>query len=328
MTWGQLRMQLQVGAAGLSLDLLDEFLNTRYEQVLESNDWKGARYHSTVQTQAAYQSTADTVTFTVGNSAVTGVGTPWTSAVTGQRIYRPGDSVIYTATYVSNLLLTLDRAYEGNGTNAPGTMYSASPYVLMQNVYSLPSDVRSVITILDPVTETPLNEMTKDELDLTAGPRTLVQNPVYWAPYDDTTETSPPVVHQIELFPPPLYARGLLVEYLHAALGFDGGNTGASPLPWVSATILLKGCRADIQNQLANECANVGDAGGAAAHQRLAGMYAAEFGAELERILRLEHWQKRKKMPMRMAARFTRHRMIRATRGLNRNWGPSQGGPT
>jgi len=44
-------------------------------------------------------------------------------------------------------------------------------------------------------------------------------------------------------------------------------------------------------------------------------------------MARLEHAQKRTKVAVHMANRFVRHRLARAGRGLNRTWGPSQGGP-
>lgn len=313
MTWGQLRLQLQTSAPGIPLDLLDEWLNTRYEQVLEATDWQGLKYHTTVQTTAAYQSSADSVTFVVGSNTVTGSGTSWTSAITGQKIYRPGDAVTYIATYVSATSLTLDRNYEGNGVDASGTVYSGSSYVLMQNVYQLPSDVRSIASVIDPVTGFPLNPMSKDQLDQSAGPRTLVNDPTAYAPIEDSNESSLPVVKQIEFFPPPLYARGMTVEYVHTANAFDGGNTAGSPLPFVSNTVLLAGVRADIAVHLGK------------AAQALA--YESAFARELDRLLLVEHAQRRVKTPIRMADRFTRHRLQRASRGFNNAWGPGAGGP-
>lgn len=311
MTWGQLRLQLQTTAPGVSLDLLDEFLNTRYEQALEATDWTGLKAHATIQTQAAYQSGTDSVTVTVGSTTVTGSGTAWTSAITGQRFYKPGDMVIYTATYVSGTSLTLDRAYEGNGTEASGTVHAASAYVFMQHIYALPSDCRSIVTVLNPITGLPMADFSKDQLDASSGRRTLVADPTSWAEYDDSAETSPPVLHQIEFYPPPLRARGFALEYLRAALGFDGGNTSGSPLPFLSSSLLLYGVRADIAAHL----------------EKLAqaAMYERKFQEELARLLRVEHMQRRVKTPVRMAEKYTRHRMARATRG--RTWGPGQGGP-
>jgi len=314
-TWGNLRLQLQTGAPGIPLDLLDGWLNSRYEQVLEANDWQGLKYHTTVQSQAAYQSGTDTVTLTVGSATVTGAGTAWTSGQLGNipRFYRPGDTVIYTASYVGPTQLTLDRPYEGNGIDAAGTVYSGSAYVLMQHIYALPSDVRTIVSCLDPVTNQPLHIFTKDQLDASAGPRTLVEDPVYAALYDDTNESSQPVYHQIEFFPPPLHARGFPLEYVHGGTFFNGSNTSASPLPWVSDSVLLYGARAEIALHLEQFNKAKG--------------YEMKFAEELARLLRLEHWQKRPKRALGMTARFTRHRTQRATRALSRNWGPGQGGP-
>ncbi len=325
MTWGQLRFQLQTAAPGVPLDLLDEYLNSRYEQVLEANDWKGVIAHATVETTAAYQSTTDSVTFTVGSSSVTGSGTAWTSAITGLRIYRPGDTVIYTATYGSGTGLTLDRPYEGNGTDAPGTVYSASAYVLMQHIYSLPSDLRAMVSFLDPVTGYPLVERSKDYLDASAGPRTTVANPVYFAQYDDTSDASPPVSHQVEFYPPPLYARGYSLEYIKNGTFFDGVTTSNSPMPWVSQTVLLYGCRADIALYLAGQQQTPAAAGPYLAQHTT---YEAQYKEELAKLLRIEHQQRRPIVAIKMAPRFSRHRMARATRSLNRNWGPDQGGPS
>ena len=315
MTWGQLRLILQTGAPGVSLDLIDSYLNERYQTVLEATDWKGLKAHSTIQTQAAYQSVLDTVTVTVGSAAVTGSGTTWTIAITGQRFYRPGDTVIYTATYVGATSLTLDRPYEGNGTEAVATVHAASPYVFMQNRYSLPTDCRSIVTVLNPVNGLPMVSFTEDGLDACTGPRTRVADPRAWAQYDDGPETSPPVLHQIEFYPPPLRARGFLMEYLREALVFTGENTTDSPLPFVSGAVLLAGARADIATYLEKLAQAV--------------KYEAAFERELARLLLVEHAMRRVKTAMKMADRFTRHRLARTARGYAGAWrGGTPGGPS
>lgn len=325
MTWGQLRFTLQTSLPGVTLDLLDEWLNCRYEAVLSSCDWTGIDYHTTLMTTAAYQSGSDTVTLTLGNAGVVGVGTTWTAAATlGMQFYRPGDSVIYTVTaWNSATSITLDRPYEGNGADAVGTVYSASAYVFMQNVYPLPADVSIVVTCLDPVTGFPLTPFTKDAADVSWGPRTLVQDPESYCITDDSNESAPPVVHQIELFPPPLYARGIKIKYQHSAIGFDGSSTGASPLPWVSNSVLLYGVRADANAHLAGKTDAAGEK---AAYLGLAKMYELKFDSELARLLRQEHVQRRQKRPLQMATRFIRHRLTRAGRGFNNDWGPGAGG--
>jgi len=310
MTWGQLRLQLQTSAPAISLDLLDEWLNTRYTAVLEATDWIGLKAHAMVQTLAAYQSGADSITATVGSNAVTGLGTAWTNAITGLKFYIPGETVIYTATWVSGTSLTLDRPFEGiNGTDPAGTVYAAQAYVFMQNVYPLPADCRSIVTVLDPFTDLPMQPFTKDGMDASAGNRATIGYPKAWAEYDDSPEVSPPVLHQIELYPPPVDARGFPLEYLRAAFSFDGTNTASSPLPFVSGAVLLHGVRADI-----------------ALHMELytkATGYEAQYERELQRLLLVEHAQRRTKTAMKMAARFTRHRLARALRGYQRGFGPN-----
>jgi hypothetical protein len=310
MTWGQLRFQLLQTPAGTvapSLDLLDAWLNGRYEQVLEAGDWTGIRARTTLETQAAYQSTTDTVTLTAGSTTVTGAGTVWTTAGTvGQGFYRPGDTALYTVVaWSSATSFSLDRPYEGGTTIGAG-------YVLMRNMYPLPFECKAVEAILDPATGFPLKQFTQAELDQAAGIRTLVGDPECWAEIEDSIETpSGATVHVIELYPPPRVARGYTVEYLRAAYGFNGTNLAQSPLPFVSQAVLLAGVRADI----------------ALWHGKMAQAqgYEAQFEAELHRLLMVEHTERRAKPSLRMAARFTRHRMARVTRGYANNWGVGAG---
>jgi hypothetical protein len=301
MTWGALRLQLQTSAPGVSLDLIDEFLNGRYEQVLATTDWVGLRTHATIQTLAAYESAADTVDATVGSATVTGTGTAWTSALAGRRFYIPGDTVFYTIAAVGGVgALTLERPYEGIGTDPAGTVYSARGYVVMQNVYALPTECVSVVAALNPVTGQPLAVFSKDQLDRSVGQRPRLGDPSCYALYDDSPETASPVVHQIEFAPAPKYARGISVEYSKGAVGFDGTSTSNSPLPWVTHAVLLYGARADIAMHLGE--------------QAKVRMYEAKFQEELARMLKVDHQQRRAKTALRMADRFTRHSLARVSR--------------
>ncbi len=303
MTWGQIRLLVQTSFPEVSLDLIDGFANARYLSVLEATDWIGLKAHAIIQTLAAYQSNTDTVTVTIGSLSVSGAGTAWnpTTGPWGPRFYVPGDTVTYAPTYVSATEITLDRPYEGNGSATPGTVNTGMSYVFMQNIYPLPSDCRSMTTLIDPVSLLPMQPFTKDGLDQCAGPRTLVGYPRSWAQYDDTPESSPPVLHQVELYPPPLQARGYPLEYIRDANFFTGENTSTSPLPFVSSTVILEGARADCALHLEK-------------YTRAEGHELA-FRTELGRLLLVEHSQRRVKTDLKMAARFTRHRFARAIRG-------------
>jgi hypothetical protein len=313
-TWGSLRIQIQQTAPGVSLDLIDGWLQARYTSVLSATDWADLKAHTSLQTQAAHQSTTDTVTATVGSAAVTGAGTTWSGAISGQAFYVPGDTVTYIATYVSATSLTLDRPYEGKSGNPAGMVYAGSAYTLMQNVYALPADCKSVVTVLDPITNTPLTPLTKDGLDVYAGPRTRVGYPQAWAEYGNTPETNPPVAHQIELFPPPRDSRGFPLEYLRTANPFSGENTSDSPVPFISPAVLLFGVRADCAVHLEKYTQATG--------------YELQFEKELGRLLLAEHSQRRTKTSLKMANRFTRHRLARLDRGQGTGWrGSNPGGP-
>lgn len=315
MTWGELRLQLQTSAPGVSLDIVDEFLKTRYAQILGFRQWTGLKKHGVIQTTAAYQSSTDTVALTVGSATVAGTGTSFSSAYVGMKFYRPGDTAVYSVTAVaSGTSLTLDRAYEGVGSDAAGTAYPGSAYVFMQNVYALPSDCRSVIEAINPITGRPMDEFVKEDADQSWGPRNTLSNPSAWAFYDNSAESAPPVIHQIEFFPPPQFARGIPIEYRFIAAKFTGDNTIDSPLPWVEYSLILLGCRADLRAYLEDYAG--------------AQVYEAKFQAELDRMALRDEVERKKSGRIQMAPRFTRHRLARASRGFYNGWrGGTPGGP-
>lgn len=308
MTWGKIRFLLLQSFPGSNLDLLDAWMNGRYLQILKAADWTDIHARATLMTQAAYKSSTDSATFTVGSATVTGSGTTWTDVLVGQKLYRNGDVRVYTVTAVaSGTSLTIDRAYEGHGEDEPGVVYAASAYVFMQNIYSLPSDLSSIERILDSLTNFPLFKFTAAEMDESAGTRAQVGYPETFCQVEDTTEvigTAP--TRQVELYPPPEFARGLQLEYLRDAYLFNGLNLQQSPLPFVSDACIMYGVKADI-------CADAGKV------QQAEG-FEAKFNVELARLLRVEFSQRRAKPTMRMAPRFVRHRLERAARGYNYGW--------
>jgi hypothetical protein len=325
MTWGQIRINLLQSSPGVPLDLIDEWINSRYGQILESTDWIGLKAHTSILTTAAYQSGSDTVAIISGTGTVVGTGTTWTTtATTGQSFYIPGQNAVYTIEVMSDTVLALDRPYEGIPGDPAGTSYSGLAYVLMQSIYPLPGDCRSITTVLDPRTDLPLTPFTKDGLDAATGTRATLGYPASWAEYDDTPEPKqeddiialmPPVVHQIEFFPPPLLAQGFPLEYLREAVGFSGRNLTAGPLPFIAnpPTALLAGVRADValwQEKFPQ----------AAGYEKL-------YQMEVARLLQVEHAQRRVKTAMRMAPRFTRHRLQRVNRGQSVHGWQSPGGP-
>src|SRR5581483_910350 len=93
---------------------------------------------------------------TQGSTSVTGTATSWTSAITGLQLVIPGSAGFYTATYVSATALTLDRPFEP-------VSVSTSGYALLQTIYQLPIDCRTLRVIKSPVTGLALDQMTEIE---------------------------------------------------------------------------------------------------------------------------------------------------------------------
>lgn len=308
MTWGQLRFNVLQSSPGISITLVDEWLNSRYEQVLEATDWTGIHARATIETQAAYQSGSDTVTLTVGSDAVAGLGTAFTANLVGMRFYAAGDNPIYTVkAYTDATHITLDRPYEGRANDAPGAVYPHMAYTFMQNVYPLPADCRAIERLYDATYQYPMQEMTPGELAESNGPVTHLGDPQIFAQIEDTPEViGAPTVHQVQLSPAPRYARGHVLEYLRDPYRFTGINLTQCPLPFVSTSVLMYGVRADI-----------------AAYQgkmQQAAAYESKYKQELNQLLQVEHSQRRAPGTIRMAPRFTRHRLERAVRGYARHF--------
>lgn len=315
MTWGQIRLQLLSSAPGLSLDLIDEFVVNRYQMVLDATNWIGLSGSGTVSSVAAYQP-ASTVTIatSIGSTTITGTGTAFTAGMVGYKIYIPGLTAVYTiATYASSTSITIDRGFEGNGTDASGTAYTGRQFVVYQDIYALPSGCKALVSVTDPITNLPMPVMSLAAFNSSCGPRNLVGNPGVVGICDDSSESSPPVLQRIQFYPPPQYARGFAVEYTREGNQFTGSNTTVSPLPFVSDAAILAGARSDIQKELKNYV-------GAQVYQR-------DFEQEVGRLLLVEHAQRRAPSRIKMASRFTRHREWRVPRGGRSGWGAGQGGP-
>ena len=154
-TWGQLRLLLQAEFGEVGPDLLDGYLNTRYGDVLDRLAWKGLEVETVLQTTAAYQ--VGTVSVTLGSNAIVGTGTAFTTQMSGMKFQALSDNTAYTFTFVDATHGTLDRPYQGI-TNAAAT------YWIYQDEYTLPAAVKTVLSIISPVTGLPLEDWTKRQV--------------------------------------------------------------------------------------------------------------------------------------------------------------------
>jgi hypothetical protein len=288
-TFGQLRLTLQQSLPGLSLDLIDEFLNTRYSYILEHMRWQGLEQTAYIETVATYFSSTDTVSVTQGSTAVVGVGTSWTSALTGQKFRVVDDGPFYVFTYVSATSATLDRAYEDSTESGMG-------YQIFTNTYALPTYCKAVLSIESADDGFRLTELTEMEMGDSVGFRDSAGNPAVYA--IDVTQASG-TLETVELFPYPCQAKGYPIRYLAMAPGFTGSNTGNSPLPFVSDGSILAGVRADGWAELGNV-------------EKVA-FYESKFAKELAQMVKAEMLRK-PKVRLKPDRSTTRHRIARLLR--------------
>lgn len=293
-TWGQIRLLLQQFAPGVSLDAIDAAINARYGLILSLLEWKGLEKSATIESVAAI--TAGTCTVTQGSAAVQGQATNWTSAITGMQLLIPGNSQLYTATFVDASDLTLDRPFEGETSFAGG-------YTLLQSIYALPADCRTLRVITSPVTGLQLDEWTESEFADLVGFPDMVATATMYKPVTDLVDPATGYVtaQRIQLYPLPTLAQGYPIVYEQIAAGFDGVNTSAAPLPFVSDAALLAGAKAHL-------LADAKDYAGAEALE-------AVFQKHLTGMLHVED-RKRVARAMRMAPIYTRHRTARILRGF------------
>lgn len=99
-------------------------------------NWSFDRRQGQLVFNAAYQT--GTVAINVGDTALTGTGTIFTTAMTGRYIRVNNDDVCYKVTYVSATALTLESAYLGTAN------VSGVPFCITQDVTALPTDFKSM----------------------------------------------------------------------------------------------------------------------------------------------------------------------------------------
>lgn len=287
-TWGQIRFELSKFGPGVDLALIDQWMVAGYHRILDHRKWKGLEVDTVLNTVAVYQ--AGTIAVTGGSAAVTGTGTTWTAAMTSRKIRVTGRSEWYTFTRTANTTGTLDRAYEGDDA-------AAAEYKIFQNIYALPSAAKLIELLDNPRLGKPMLSKTQGELsDISAG-RIAVGEPQFYAPASESADATP--LHQVELYPIPLFAAGYPLQYQQAPADFTGANTSAAPLPWVSDEAIAAFAKAKI---LSHEK----DYAGAQEEEKQGLVFLLQMSqVENERV---------GPQKIRMADRFVRHRRRRYSR--------------
>lgn len=269
-TFGQIRFDLSKLYPGADHDVLDSLIIEGYQTILDRLEWQRIEY--TVDVAVPDEYNTGTVAVTNGSATITGTGTTWTSDMTGRMIRFAGQTLWYMFTYVSATSGTLSRAYEGD--TATGTAYQIN-----KNVVQISSNCRSINHIMG-LQRTDKTMLPKD--------RNVYGPPTHWAPYMDSA-TDPPNV-QIELFPIPEEAVGLIVEY-SAELAPSSIDTSVSLLPWVRPAAV----KAYVQAELCKTPAFL--------DLNAAQLHATTFEARLSEMRRIESEQIG---PLKLSPPFTR----------------------
>lgn len=231
-TWGEIRAEVAALAPGRGNDLLTNWIQRSYREILDHRDWRGLHGDAILQTIATY--TSGTVALVNGSTAVTGNGTTFTAGMSGRKFRAVNRDEWYAFTFVSATSGTLDRPYEGDTD-------SAAAYSIYQDRYTLPTQVKTVES---------MEGLNPDNLDWLRANVWCADIPTRWANGNDSDEATPPVLHSVELWPAPHLSMGIRYSYLVAVFEFDGLNTSDSPLPWVSTDAIVSGAlyRAGVQD--------------------------------------------------------------------------------
>ncbi len=234
-TLGELRLLILKTPAGAGIDkiLLDGYINARYRQILDANDWRRLIKTGTLQTVAVYET--GTITIANGATSGTGSGTTFTAGMTGRKIRPEGRNESYVFTYVSAGAFTIDRAYEGDDL-------SAGAFKIFKSIYALPSDCERLESVRVPRTSRDLDPVGREYLDERNPDRLWYGAAERYAPADDSSDATP--LNQIELDPIPDRAEGYPIRYRVQVAELTA--TSGTLLPWINPYAIIAGVEADI----------------------------------------------------------------------------------
>lgn len=160
-------------------------LNRAYQHLLASHRWGFLRREALVNTVGLY--TTGTVQVTNGSTAVTGVGTAWTTGMAGRWLRCSTQSEFYEIQQVTAAnALTLTQPYAG----ASGTY----PYTIFQMVYAKPTDCASIVGIRRSLN---MMQRTTEWINTIDPERVSTGEPLYWANRTDETFEVWPVPEQV-----------------------------------------------------------------------------------------------------------------------------------
>jgi hypothetical protein len=234
MTLGQLKFRLLKQFAGLDLDVLEGFIQDRYEEILEELPWQ--RLEATIMLATVAPYSTGTVSVTAASNAVTLTGGAFDATMTGRAMRVAGRDEIYEFTFSTSTTGLLDRPYEGPTA-------AAATYKIFQAVYAMPGNCRILPDDALSSNLWPMQRLTRGQLNIAAPSRAATGSPTCWMSYMDDSSTPPRM--QIELYPVPDTAMSLQVTYTAEAPAPSAGTD--SFLPWMTpSTALVEGVTAKI----------------------------------------------------------------------------------
>lgn len=311
-TYGDIRFALTKQVPGVDPEIWDGFVMDMYQQILDRMNWQRLRQVFTIQTPVEVN--GGTLTATLGDQTVLSdiVAAPlWSTALNGRMIRIENGPEYYQFTYQSTDPVTgfavglLDRPYEAGGlTDSDLPIPLTGPglgYQINQNIYPMPPAVRLVEAVRNLDRGWSLNRITQTDLDDSEGQRGDYGDPAFWLPTFD--QQSNPPVQQIEIYPVPQYGYGLSVEVVSEDVTFGAPSPGGAPASsstaqvWMRPSCIKAGARALMEAHLKDFTA--------------AGFWMAQFEKLLSQMVNIDS-TRLGAQKMRMADRFTRHRIYRA----------------
>lgn len=244
MTYGQIKMQLQKLLPGVDQELIEGWIQGRYQRILDTISWKRQEAESVISAPASYQ--VGTVTATQGSNAISSDGTTptvWTAAMNGRMVRIGNGTEYYQFTYVSPTSATLDRTYEGVST-------TAAAYRIDQNVFLLPTNAR-IIRGVRPLHDRwrPLEMVTPGDLNRLSSFRNLYGTPSCVAQTWDNFSDPPQL--QLEFFPVPSSPNpqsqllSWAVDYIFEEAELDKDGSTATLKPFARPAAIMAGVQAD-----------------------------------------------------------------------------------
>lgn len=233
MTWGEIRQLVTEDCPEQTPPFkINQAIRGAYLDILNDRRWTGLKQKSVV---SLLPQLSFSCSVTKGSTAVTLVTGTWTALITGQLFRAVGAVESYGITWESASTGTLSREWAGDT--------GAITAEIFQPIVELPDAAKSIYSITDLTNGRLLKRYDDlDQVDPARRQRGQVQG---WSLYLDASQWDvndyaiAPEVRRVEIYPIPLVAARLAIQYSAAVPTFTGRNTRESPLRWVSTTAII-----------------------------------------------------------------------------------------